>query len=169
MINDLLDLSKIEANMVNYNIQPISMNELCQEIYRSFELRFQEGILFVNEAIGDDHFALADKSRVIQVFSNLIENALKFTKHGSIRIGYEVKGNLIEAYTTDTGIGIAEDKIGSIFDRFVKANEHVQGTGLGLSICKTLVEKMGGSIHAESKAGKGTTFRFTLPLAENDQ
>lgn len=169
LINDLLDLSKIEANMVNYNIQPISMNELCQEIYRSFELRFQEGILFVNEAIGEDHFALADKSRVIQVFSNLIENALKFTKHGSIRIGYEVKGNLIEAYTTDTGIGIAEDKIGSIFDRFVKANEHVQGTGLGLSICKTLVEKMGGSIHAESKAGKGTTFRFTLPLAENVQ
>ena len=169
LINDLLDLSKIEANMVNYNIQPISMNELCQEIYRSFELRFQEGILFVNEAIGEDHFALADKSRVIQVFSNLIENALKFTKHGSIRIGYEVKGNLIEAYTTDTGIGIAEDKIGSIFDRFVKANEHVQGTGLGLSICKTLVEKMGGSIHVESKAGKGTTFRFTLPLAENVQ
>jgi signal transduction histidine kinase len=80
-----------------------------------------------------------------------------------------VKGNLIEAYTTDTGIGIAEDKIGSIFDRFVKANEHIQGTGLGLSICKTLVEKMGGSIHVESKAGKGTTFRFTLPLAENDQ
>ena len=107
--------------------------------------------------------AVADKNRTIQIISNLIDNALKFTKHGSIRYGYKAKGDYIEIYTTDTGIGIAPDQLDTIFNRFVKANENIQGTGLGLSICKMLVEKMGGQISVQSEFGKGTTFKFTLP------
>ena len=106
---------------------------------------------------------MADKNRTIQIVSNLIDNALKFTKHGSICFGYKVKGKFIEIYATDTGIGIEPEQLDTIFNRFVKANENIQGTGLGLSICKMLVEKMGGQISVESQLGKGTTFKFTLP------
>ena len=164
LVNELLDISKIEADMVKFNIQPIAMNELCKEVYHAFELRCPPEIQLINEATGKEHFAMADKNRTIQIISNLIDNALKFTKRGSIHFGYKVKGEFLEIYTTDTGIGIASDQLDTIFNRFVKANENIQGTGLGLSICKMLVEKMGGQICVESQLGKGTTFKFTLPL-----
>lgn len=164
LVNELLDISKIEADMVKFNIQPIAMNELCEEVYHAFELRCPPEIQLINEATGKEHFAMADKNRTIQIISNLIDNALKFTKRGSIHFGYKVKGEFLEIYTTDTGIGIASDQLDTIFNRFVKANENIQGTGLGLSICKMLVEKMGGQICVESQLGKGTTFKFTLPL-----
>lgn len=163
LINELLDISKIEADMVKFNIQPIGMNELCAEVYHAFELRCPPEIHLINEATGKEHFAMADKNRTIQIVSNLIDNALKFTKHGSICFGYKVKGKFIEIYATDTGIGIEPEQLDTIFNRFVKANENIQGTGLGLSICKMLVEKMGGQISVESQFGKGTTFKFTLP------
>ncbi|MBR5613364.1 MAG: PAS domain-containing sensor histidine kinase [Bacteroidaceae bacterium] len=163
LINELLDISKIEADMVKFNIQPIGMNELCAEVYHAFELRCPPEIHLINEATGKEHFAMADKNRTIQIVSNLIDNALKFTKHGSICFGYKVKGKFIEIYATDTGIGIEPEQLDTIFNRFVKANENIQGTGLGLSICKMLVEKMVGQISVESQFGKGTTFKFTLP------
>lgn len=168
LINDLLDISKLEANMAKFNIQAISMHEICTEAYNAFCLRCPPEVELINEAIDKDLFAMADKTRTMQIISNLIDNALKFTKHGSIRFGYHLKDNYIEVYTTDTGIGIAPQNINNIFDRFVKANEKIQGTGLGLSISKTLVEKMGGEISVESQYGKGTTFRFTLPLASSE-
>ena len=164
LINELLDISKIEADMVKFNIQPIGMNELCEEVYHAFELRCPPEVELINEATGVEQFAMADKNRTIQIISNLIDNALKFTKHGSIRFGYEVRGNYLEVYTIDTGIGISPEKLDTIFNRFVKANDNIQGTGLGLSISKMLVEKMGGQISVESQLGKGTTFKFTLPL-----
>ena len=163
LVNELLDISKIEADMVKFNIQPIAMNELCEEVYHAFELRCPPEIQLKNEATGKEHFAMADKNRTIQIISNLIDNALKFTKSGSIRFGYKLKGKFLEIYTTDTGKGIAPDHLDTIFNRFVKADENIQGTGLGLSICKMLVEKMGGKISVESQFGKGTTFKFTLP------
>ena len=163
LINELLDISKIEADMVKFNIQPIGMNELCEEVYHAFELRCPPEIHLINEANGEEHFAMADKNRSIQILSNLIDNALKFTKHGSIRFGYKMKGKYVEIYASDTGIGISTEQLDTIFNRFVKANENIQGTGLGLSICKMLVEKMGGQISVESQLGKGTTFKFTLP------
>lgn len=167
LINDLLDISKLEANMAKFNIQAISMHEICTEAYNAFCLRCPPEVELINEAIDKDLFAMADKTRTMQIISNLIDNALKFTKHGSIRFGYHLKDNYIEVYTTDTGIGIDPQNINNIFNRFVKANEKIQGTGLGLSISKTLVEKMGGEISVESQYGKGTTFRFTLPLASS--
>ena len=130
LVNELLDISKIEADMVKFNIQPIAMNELCKEVYHAFELRCPPEIQLINEATGKEHFAMADKNRTIQIISNLIDNALKFTKRGSIHFGYKVKGEFLEIYTTDTGIGIASDQLDTIFNRFVKANENIQGTGL---------------------------------------
>ena len=168
LINDLLDISKLEANMAKFNIQAISMHEICTEAYNAFCLRCPPEVELINEATDKDLFAMADKTRTMQIISNLIDNALKFTKHGSIRFGYHLKDNYIEVYTTDTGIGIDPQNINNIFNRFVKANEKIQGTGLGLSISKTLVEKMGGEINVESQYGKGTTFRFTLPLASSE-
>lgn len=163
LINELLDLSKIEANMVVFNIQQVNMYELCTEVYNTFCLRCPAEVQFINEATDHDVFILADKNRTIQVMSNLIDNALKFTKSGSIRFGFRAKGRKVEIYTKDTGIGITPEKIDTIFDRFVKANENIQGTGLGLSISKSLVEKMNGQMSVESQLGKGTTFKFTLP------
>lgn len=163
LVNELLDLSKIEANMVNFNIQQVNMYDLCAEVYNTFCLRCPPEVELINEASNKDIYILADKNRTIQVISNLIDNALKFTKTGSIRFGYQEKGKKVEIYTKDTGIGIAPEKIDTIFDRFVKANENIHGTGLGLSICKMLVEKMNGKMSVQSQFSKGTTFKFTLP------
>ena len=169
LVNELLDFSKIEANMVNLDLQPIKVSDLCKHVYDSFILRFSPEIQFINESPDEEHYVIADKNRTIQVISNLLDNALKHTKYGSIRIGYKLNSKDIEIYVADTGNGISPQKLDAIFNRFVKANENVQGAGLGLSICKMLVEKMGGKISVESELGKGSTFKFTLPISEHEQ
>ena len=163
LINELLDLSKIEANMIQLKSESINMHTLCTEVYNRFNLQSTSEIQLINETKNINLYAFADKNRTIQVISNLIDNALKFTEQGNIRFGCYPKGDQIEIYVSDTGIGIPKDKIASIFDRFVKANENMYGTGLGLSISKMLVEKMNGKISVQSVLGKGTTFKFTLP------
>jgi signal transduction histidine kinase len=163
LINELLDLSKIEANMIQLKSESINMHTLCTEVYNRFNLQSSSEIQLINETKNINLYAFADKNRTIQVISNLIDNALKFTERGNIRFGCYPKGDQIEIYVSDTGIGIPKDKIASIFDRFVKANENMYGTGLGLSISKMLVEKMNGKISVQSVLGKGTTFKFTLP------
>lgn len=168
IVNDLLDFSKIEANMVNYNLERIGVNDICKTIYESFKLRFSPEVQFINEALDTEYYVLADKTRAIQVMSNLLDNALKHTQSGNIRIGYELKENFIEFYVADTGAGIPSEQLSTIFGRFVKANNSTHGTGLGLSICKMLVEKMGGQISVESELGKGSKFKFTLPIFEKD-
>ena len=165
LINELLDLSKIEANMIQLKSESINMHTLCTEVYNRFNLQSTSEIQLINETKNINLYAFADKNRTIQVISNLIDNALKFTEQGNIRFGCYPKGDQIEIYVSDTGIGIPKDKIASIFDRFVKANENMYGTGLGLSISKMLVEKMNGKISVQSVLGKGTTFKFTLPKA----
>ena len=167
LVNELLDFTKIEANMAKFDLKPIRVNELCKTIHDSFILRFSPEVQFINESLDTELSIVADKNRTIQVISNLIENALKHTKFGNIRLGYKLKDEHVEFYVADTGSGISPEQLDAIFNRFVKANENVQGTGLGLSICKMLVEKMGGKISAESEAGKGSTFKFTLPLAKD--
>lgn len=165
LINEILDLSKIEANITEFKIRSVSLHELCREVYNSFYFRCPENVELVFDTSDLGTMVRADKSRVIQILSNLIGNAMKFTKEGSIRFGYWSRGNEVELHVTDTGVGISEENQKKVFDRFVKANDMEQGTGLGLSICKMLVEKMGGRISVESILGKGTTFRFTLPKA----
>ena len=153
--------------MAKFDLKPISVNEICKTIYNSFILRFSPEIQFINESLDTEYYIVADKNRTIQVISNLVDNALKYTKFGSIRMGCKLKGEYIEFYIADTGTGISPEQLDAIFNRFVKANNNVQGTGLGLSISKMLVEKMGGQIYAESELGKGSIFKFTLPLFEH--
>ena len=169
LVNELLDFSKIEANMVNFDLKPIEVNDLCKTLYETFFLRFPPEIQFINESLDTEYYIFADKNRTIQVISNLLDNALKHTKSGSIRLGYKLNTENIEIYVADTGNGISSEQLDSIFNRFVKANENVQGAGLGLSICKMLVEKMGGNISVESELGKGSIFKFTLPIYRHNQ
>ena len=106
---------------------------------------------------------MSDKNRLAQVITNFINNAIKFTKEGSIRFGYRHKDDKLLFYVRDTGCGIEPEKKDLVFNRFVKLNSFAQGTGLGLAICQMIVKKMGGEIGAESQLGKGSTFWFTLP------
>lgn len=168
LINELLDFSKIEANMVRFDLQPIGLNDLFKSVYNSFILRFSSEVQLINEALETEHYIYADKNRMIQVFSNLLDNALKHTKYGSVRLGYKLNGENVEIYVADTGVGILPERLDSIFNRFVKADENVQGTGLGLSICKMLIEKMGGQISVESVYGKGTTFKVAFPVFKKE-
>ena len=109
---------------------------------------------------------MSDRNRLNQVIANFMNNAIKFTSTGSIRLGYgQVETNLLRFYVADTGIGIIQEKQAEIFDRFVKLNSFVHGTGLGLSISKSIVEQLGGTIGVESESGKGACFWFTLPVA----
>lgn len=168
LINEILDLSKIEANMVEFDFTPVRLNLLLDEVYESHRLRVPGGVELVNDAPADfDVIISTDKNRLFQVLSNLIGNAFKFTTEGSVTYGYRVEDARIYFYVRDTGRGIAPEKIGRVFERFVKADNFVQGTGLGLSISKTIVERLGGEIGVRSEVDKGTEFYFFLPLPED--
>ena len=162
LINEILDLSKIEAGMVEFTITPVRLHPLCKEIHDALKFRCPEGVELVYEASDEEIVVEGDKNRIFQVISNLIGNAFKFTTSGSVGYGYRRKGNGIEFHVSDTGIGIETDKLARVFERFVKVNNFAQGTGLGLSICKTIIERLGGTISVSSEVGKGTTFTFTL-------
>lgn len=168
LINEILDLSKIEANMVEFDFTPVRLNLLLDEVYESHRLRVPGGVELVNDAPADfDVIISTDKNRLFQVLSNLIGNAFKFTTEGSVTYGYRVEDARIYFYVRDTGRGIAPEKIGRVFERFVKADNFVQGTGLGLSISKTIVERLGGEVGVRSEVDKGTEFYFFLPLPED--
>ena len=164
LINDILDLSKIEAGTLELNYSNIELNELMRELERGFLLRVKTDAVkleFVEPA--GPCMVYTEKNRLSQLMINLVTNAIKFTEKGSIRFGYEMRENELYFYVADTGCGIPKDKQQNIFGRFVKLNSFAQGTGLGLSICQTLIERMGGRIGVESEEGKGSTFWFTLP------
>lgn len=166
LINEILDLSKIESGIVDFSIGPVNLFDLCKEIYNAHIFRCPQGVELVFEKYEPDLVITSDKNRLFQVYSNLIGNAFKFVSTGSVKFGYSLENKLVKFYVTDSGTGIAEDKINKIFDRFVKGENSIQGTGLGLSICKTIIERLGGNISVESTLGIGTTFTFTLPCGK---
>ena len=169
LINEILDLSKIEANMVEFIMGPVRLQTLFEEVYQAHLLRCPEEVALVNDADPDHDVVIhTDKNRLFQVISNLIGNAFKFTTHGAVTFGYRIEGKRVSFYVQDTGTGIPKEKLASVFDRFVKANNFVQGTGLGLSISKTIIEKLQGEISVTSEVDKGTTFSFYLPLPEEE-
>ena len=163
LISDILDLSKIESGIFKFVENDIDVNQLCNEIVYSLCVKASEGVeLCFTEQLPDCHL-WTDKIRLTQVISNFINNALKFTHSGTVSLGYEKIGDSLKFYVRDTGIGIPADKLGSIFDRFIKLNTFIHGTGLGLSICKSIVEQMNGKIGVESKEGEGSCFWFIIP------
>lgn len=163
LINDILDLSKIEAGMLKFEEKRVSLNELCQGIYDTFLPRIPKEVQLVYTPHSCDIITMTDSNRLAQILSNLLSNAGKFTKTGEIRFGYQLSESQIEFYVRDTGMGIAPENISKIFNRFIKLNSFIQGTGLGLPICRMIVENLGGKIAVTSTLGKGTEFRFTIP------
>lgn len=164
LVSDILDLSKIESGTFDFVRSDLDVNESCMKIIKSMEMKVPETVDLVFEKYMPDCHIYTDKNRFMQVITNFINNALKFTKQGTIALGYEQTApHEIKFYVRDTGFGIPKEKIDSIFERFVKLNTFVQGTGLGLSICKSLVSQMGGKIGVESTEGEGSCFWFTHP------
>lgn len=167
LINDILDISKIEADAIKITYEQLDVSELMDTIYASAKLRVPGGVKLVLEKGADHHMFGTDSMRLLQLINNLVNNAIKNTKEGSITMGYTIQpDNQLRFYVRDTGIGIDKDKLKDVFGRFVKINDYMEGIGLGLAICKGLVVKMGGSIHVTSELGVGSEFSFILPSHE---
>ena len=164
LINDVLDISKIESGMVAFAYTDVYLPSAMKDVHSVMQLRMPENVELILDPCADITFR-TDRSRWIQVLSNLLTNAMKHTKQGFIRFGYKLVDDFLHFYVSDTGTGIPEKELGHIFGRFVQLKGSNNGIGLGLAISKGLVNRMGGEISVSSKAGEGSTFRFTLPLA----
>lgn len=165
LVDDILDLSKIEAGTIEFNDKDFDLNTVMRETGESLRLRLDPAKpVTMRCELGLPSCTLhLDPNRLVQVLTNLVTNAIKYTESGSITMGYAQKGKQLDFYVKDTGVGIDPQHINDIFDRFVKLNAFVKGNGLGLSICKSIVSRFGGKIWAESEPGKGSTFHFTIP------
>ena len=167
LIDDILDLSKIEAGTMDFSYSVTDVNELMSNICHQMEQKDHSPevqISFIEKA--PTCVINTDRVRLSQVMINLMSNAMKFTERGSISIGYRISEAKDEIYffCKDTGMGIAADKLELVFERFVKLNAFVKGTGLGLAICRVIVERLGGAIGVDSKEGEGACFWFRIPV-----
>jgi CheY-like chemotaxis protein/nitrogen-specific signal transduction histidine kinase len=167
LINEILDLSRVEAGEIAIKKQMTDLNEMCKGIQLMFKFRCPDSVNLTWSQPNMKVTLNTDQNRLTQVFSNLISNALKHTSKGSITYGYRLinDGQEVEFFVTDTGSGIAPEDINHIFQTYVSRDaEQQNGYGLGLALCKIIVEKMHGHITVSSKLGEGSTFRFTLPF-----
>ena len=165
LISDILDLSKIEAGTFDFTERELDVNLLCEDIVLAMRMKARPNV----EILFDRHLPecriMSDRNRLHQVISNFVNNAIKFTEEGNIRVGYDQLDEAhLRFYVADTGIGIEPEMQNEIFERFVKLNSFVHGTGLGLSICRSIVEQLGGEIGVDSEPEKGSCFWFTLPI-----
>ncbi|MBO1714859.1 sensor histidine kinase [Bacteroides xylanisolvens] len=169
LISDILDLSKIEAGTLDFTMDHLDIKSFCEDIMRNYDIKEDKPVPVLLAPDLPEYYIYTDKKRLMQVITNFINNALKFTNEGQIILEYRHKAesNEIEFAVTDTGMGIAPDKVDQVFDRFVKLNSFSKGTGLGLSICRSIIEHLGGTIGAESEIGVGSRFWFTHPLRLN--
>ncbi len=174
VLNEIMDISKIESGLVEAIISDVNVNEKVKSVYDILKLEaVAKSIRFSFETSLPESAAIikTDGEKLFGILSNLAKNAIKYSEVGSIEIGYYKKGDTLEFYVKDTGIGIHKDRQEAIFDRFIQADiEDVQarqGAGLGLSISKAFVELLGGIIWVESVLGKGSTFYFTLPYLQD--
>ncbi|WP_240053575.1 ATP-binding protein [Bacteroides cellulosilyticus] len=165
LINDILDLSKIEAGTLEYVYANIDVNKMLSEIEQAARMRQPNANVAICAVMPmPDLLLYTDQRRITQVLNNFISNAMKFTNAGSITFGYEEpKDGYIRFFVTDTGTGIPPEKVADIFNRFVKLDSFKQGTGLGLAISQNIVKELKGEIGVLSELGKGSTFWFTLP------
>ena len=165
LINDILDLSRMESGKMSFVFDRHDLNVLINEIYCTFQLMMPEGVELRMRVPEIPVVVAVDPYRLKQVLSNFINNAIKFTTSGYIEVGYYfcTKGDCLHIYVEDTGIGIPEEKQKQVFDRFCKLDEFAQGTGLGLAICQVIAQRFGGEIQLKSEYGKGSRFTLTLP------
>ena len=165
IVNDVLDISRIESDMMTFTYMDVYLPSFMKDIYNSIQLSRPEGVEMTLDACPDIIFPI-DRNRLWQICMNLLTNAVKHTKKGRIWFGYtlEAEEKMIKFYVSDTGCGIPKDELDNIFARFVQLSDFEQGVGLGLAICKGLVLKMGGNISVISEEGFGSTFIFTLPM-----
>ena len=171
LVNDILDMSKIGAGTLEFIYSDTDVNQIMRELEGIFRLRLEEAdssVRIVFEPCLPVCFIHTEKNRVSQVLSNFLSNAFKYTKEGSITLGYKVREDDIYFYVQDTGAGIPAGKVDKVFERFMKLDAKKQGTGLGLSISRTIIKKLGGEIGVFSEYGKGSTFWFTLPVKPFD-
>ena len=169
LINDVLDLSKIEAGRMELSLTDYSVQEVVETARTSLRsLADEKGLEFTADVQPDIPLAYGDGKRITQCLTNLVGNALKFTKRGGVEIGARLEGDFVVYSVVDTGIGIPSDQLDHIFGEFRQVDASISrefgGTGLGLSITKTFVELHGGRIWVESEPGRGSTFRFAIPL-----
>lgn len=171
LISDILDISKIEAGTIELATGWVDVPQLCREVIATFSHKKHDGAVELRFDESSPQIVIdADKNRIMQVLSNFMTNALKFTTKGSITLSYTLNDDdQVRFCVTDTGKGIPVEQCRNIFNRFVKLDSFVQGAGLGLSICQSLVERMGGKIGVESCVGKGSCFWFTHPFTSTTQ
>jgi PAS domain S-box-containing protein len=170
IINDLIDISKIEAGQVDLKMEHVNLNELFDNMFNFFlpEAKTRNlSLSYRKDLPNTESEILTDATKLNQVLSNFIKNALKFTHQGQVNFGYILKNNVIEFYVEDTGIGISPELQKKIFERFRQGHlsgaKSYEGAGLGLSISKAFIEIMGGKVNVSSTLGKGSLFTFTLP------
>ncbi len=177
LINEIMDISKIEAGILKLEIQTFNINELTKEVNDMFEMNndvIEKNLEFsYNNGKDHDFFISCDRMRLKQVLVNVVNNACKYTEKGSVKFGYRISDDIIEFYVKDTGIGIPEEEQSFIFERFMQvtlsSNSVDERAGLGLAICKTYLKIMGGDIRVKSGLGNGSEFIFHIPLDIDDQ
>ena len=164
LINDILDVSRIESGQMDFVIKAWSVRDIMERIYHTFEVQMPKHLAFNFVQPEEDVLIEVDESRLRQVIGNFLTNAGKFTPKGSVTLGWikDMQTGKVELYVEDTGIGLSEEDRTMVFSRFYKKDEFKQGTGLGLSICKAIVVRLGGSIKVRSELGKGSRFAVYL-------
>jgi len=170
IINDIVDIANIESGQVKLNIKEMNLNSTLRSLDEQFSYKEKSDAISINLDTGlpdSKSLIMTDSTKLIQILSNLINNATKFTREGRVDFGYTLKNGFLEFFVKDTGIGIPPEHHKKIFERFFQVDNLVSrkfgGTGLGLSICKAYVELLGGKIWVTSQPGEGTDFRFNIP------
>ena len=176
IINDIVEISKIESGLMEVNVKETNVNEQIEYIYTFFKPEVENKgmkLSFKNGLTSKEAIFKTDREKLYAVLINLVKNAIKYSDKGSIELGYEKKGNYLQFFVKDSGIGIPKDKLEAVFNRFVQVDmgdkRAFQGAGLGLSISKAYVEMLGGKIWAESETGNGSVFYFTLSCNSEEE
>ncbi|MPM53804.1 Autoinducer 2 sensor kinase/phosphatase LuxQ [bioreactor metagenome] len=163
LINQILDLSRIDSGVAEFTEEKINVHDFITELHTNYSTFSHDNIKIVVKENLKEGILYSDRNRIFQILSNFINNSLKFTERGIIEIGAIEYPENFEFYIADTGIGISKEKISTIFERFSKIDSFSTGAGLGLAICKSLTEKLGGTISVNSEQGRGSCFKITLP------